>query len=252
MKCQEVKINIPEFIDGKLNKETNSLISAHIKACESCREIHAEFSSFMKFTDSFAEIEPPKDMKDEFLMMAEMEGFGAKTRKLHIPDWFKAAAMIILALGTFAAGYFSGAEKNDNAALMAEVKSLKQEVALAGLRDYSGPQKIEAVYSVGNDNSSSDVVDALVYTLNSDKNMNVRLAALSVLSGMVNENALVKKELIHALTIQEDPLLQISLIQVLTESGVKEAKENIERISNDNDTDPNVKEYAENMIKTII
>ena len=47
-------------------------------------------------------------------------------------------------------------------------------------------------------------------------------------------------------------MLQISLIQVLTESGVKEAKDNIEQITNNEDTDPNVKEYAENMIKTII
>ena len=253
MKCEEAKINIPEFIDGKLDESTRLALENHIKNCESCRETNTEFRSFLKYADSFSEIEPPKDMKDEFLMMAEMEGFGQKSRKLIISDWMKAAATIIIVFGTFAAGFFTGTDETDNSLLMAEVQSLKQQVLLAGLRDYSGPQKIETVYSVAQvENTNTDLVDALVYTLNSDNNINVRLAALNVLSGMITKNESVKTELINSLNVQENPLIQISLIQVLTESGVKEARGNIELISSKESTNPNVKEYAENMIKTII
>lgn len=253
MQCEEVKINIPEFIDGKLDKNTNSVISTHIEQCESCRETYTEFKSFLKYTDSFPEIEPPKNMKDEFLMMAEMEGFGQKTRKLIVPAWIKVAAMIIIVFGTFTVGYFTGNNDNDSSHLITEVQNLKQQVLLAGLRDYSGPQKIETVYSVAQvENTNADLIDALVYTLNSDKNINVRLAALNVLSGMINRNESVKNELINSLTIQENPLIQISLIQILTEGGIKEAKDNIELISGKESTDPSVKDFAENMIKTII
>ena len=253
MKCEDVKINIPEFIDGKLDESTSSSIHSHIQTCESCREIYSEFNSFLKFTDSFPEIEPPNDMKDEFLMLADMEEMDNKTRVLHIPGWIKVAAVIIFAFGTFSMGYFTGEGRNNNNHLVSEVENLKQQVLLAGLQDYSGPQKIEAVYSVASfETKNNDLVDALVYTMNSDKNINVRLAALNVLSEMIDQNESVKSELINSLVIQEDPLIQISLIQVLTQSGIKEAKDNIEFISNQEKTDPNVNEFAKDMVKTII
>lgn len=253
MKCEEVKINLSEYIDGKLDKNTHAIVSNHIYKCESCQEIYTELNSFIKFTDSFQNIEPPTGMKDEFLQLAEQENNKAKKRKLDLPSWVKVAAMIIVVFGTFAAGYFTGSEKNDNNLLLAEMENLKQQVLLAGLRDYSGPQKIQAVYNVSTIGKTNDeLINALVYTMNSDKNINVRLAALNVLSEMMDKNEKVKTELINSLTIQENPLIQISLIQVLTESGVKEARDNIESISNNKNTDQNVKEFAKDMVKTII
>jgi len=47
-------------------------------------------------------------------------------------------------------------------------------------------------------------------------------------------------------------LLQISLIQVLTESGVKEAREEIESMVRSEKTDVNVKAFAKDMVKIII
>lgn len=252
MHCEEVKINLPEFIDGKLDKSLTQKMEEHIQSCESCKEVHEEFYSFLKFSDSFPDIEPPKDMKEEFLLLAEEEEMKGKSKTL-FPDWLKVAAVILIAMGTFAGGYFSGSGNRSNELLQAEVKQLKQQVLLAGLKDYSGPQKIEAVYNVANvETTSNELVSALTYTLNNDKNINVRLAALTVLSGMINENETVKTELIHSLKVQDNPLIQISLIQALTLSGVKEAKDNIEFLSNQKDTDPNVKDFAENMVKTII
>jgi len=125
-------------------------------------------------------------------------------------------------------------------------------VLLASLRDYTGPQKIEAVYNISNTpNVNNDLIEALVYTMNSDKNTNVRLAAITALSGMMEKNSKIKHELIKSLSIQENPLLQISLIQVLTEKGVKEAKPQIESITNNEKTDESVKAFAKDMMKTI-
>lgn len=252
MHCEEVKINLPEFIDGKLDKTYASKIKEHIQSCSSCTKIHEELRSFLKFTDSIPEIEPPEGMKEEFMVLAGNEEIKGKTRVM-FPDWLKVAAVILIAIGIFSGGYFSGSGNKNTELLVAEVKELKQQVLLAGLQDYSGPQKIEAVYSVANvETTSNELIDALVYTLNSDKNVNVRLAALTVLSGMLNGNEQVKTELIKSLGIQDNPLIQISLIQTLTQNGVKEAKEDIEHLSIQKDTDPSVKDFAENMVKTII
>ena len=69
---------------------------------------------------------------------------------------------------------------------------------------------------------------------------------------MMDKNNRVKTELIKSLAVQENPLLQISLIQVLTEKGVKEAKQQIETITNNEKTDESVKAYAKDMMKIII
>jgi len=250
--CNEIKFDLPEYIDGKLDKKTTELVKNHLENCESCRILHAEMKSFLQFTDSFPEIEPPKGMKEEFLEMVEMEN-KPLGKSIRFPMWAKVAASVLIVFGTFFTGYFSGLKNNKISSLQTEVNTLKQEVLLAGLRDYSGPQKIEAVYNIKTSGSENEnLVDALVYTMNSDKNVNVRLAAINALSEMMGKNARIKTELIKSLPVQENPLLQISLIQVLTESGVKEAKDEIESISNNENTDQQVREYAKNMIKTII
>jgi len=69
MKCEEVKINLPEYIDDKLTPEVAGKIRSHLQNCDSCRELHSELKSFLKFTDSFPEITPPEGMKEEFMDM---------------------------------------------------------------------------------------------------------------------------------------------------------------------------------------
>ena len=252
MECNEVKINLPEYVDGKLDKTTSMLVSEHLETCDSCRTLHAELKSFLQFTDSFPEIEPPKGMKEEFMELANLES-SPMGRSIKIPVWTRVAAMILIVLGTFATGYFTGSKESEVSELKTEMGQLKQQVLLAGLRDYSGPQKIEAVYSLqASGVADESLVKALVHTMNTDKNVNVRLAAINALSEMMDKNGSIKMELIHSLSVQENPLLQISLIQVLTESGVKEAKDEIESISNNENTDREVRSYAKDMIKTII
>lgn len=252
MKCNEVKINLPEYIDGKQDETTSVLVSKHLKTCDSCRKLHNELKSFLQFTDSFPEIEPPEGMKEEFLEMADLDS-SPMGRTIRIPVWTKVAAMIFIVFGTFIIGYFTGSKKSEVSELKTEMGQLKQEVLLAGLRDYSGPQKIEAVYSLKTAGVADEtLVSALVHTMNTDKNVNVRLAAINALSEMMDKNENIKTDLIHSLSVQENPLLQISLIQVLTESGVKEAKDEIESISNNENTNKEVRNYAKDMIKTII
>ena len=228
-------------------------IGAHLQHCESCRELYSELKSFLKFTDSFPEIEPPEGMKEEFMNLVETEEDFNQRKMIFLPEWVKIAAILVVAIGTFVAGYFTGSGNNETEQLQAELNSIKQEALLAGLKDYSGPQKIEAVYNIKTLGTADNaLVDALVYTMNSDKNVNVRLAAINALSEMMNKNPNIKNELIQSLSLQDNPLLQISLIQVLTESGVKEAKEKIESISNDENANEQVREYAKDMIKIII
>jgi hypothetical protein len=255
MDCEEVKINLPEYIDRKLDDTTYATIQSHLENCDSCRALHGELSSFLTYLDTFPKPEVPEGMKEEFMELAAAQRIPESRKNLIIPMWVKLAAMVVLFFGTYWLGYRVGTGKGEMAQnqLATQLHEQKQEVMLASLKDYTGPQKIEAVYSISKSgNASDDLINALVYTMNSDKNVNVRLAAINALSEMMGKNERVKKELIRSLKVQENSLLQISLIQVLTESGVKEAKDEIESMTKSEKTDESVKSFAKNMIKIII
>lgn len=253
--CEEVKINLPEYIDRKLDETTYEAIRSHLEGCDSCRQLHSELSSFLTYMDAFPQPEAPEGMKEEFMELAAAQRIPEQHKTLVIPMWMKVAAMVVLFFATYQVGYRVGSGKGEIASnqLATQLHEQKQEVLLASLRDYTGPQKIEAVYNISKSgHASNDLINALVYTMNSDKNVNVRLAAINALSEMMDKNERVKTELIRSLTVQENSLLQISLIQVLTESGVKEAKDEIESMTNSETTDESVKAFAKDMMKIII
>jgi len=255
MNCEELRILLPEYIDGLLDEPTSGVVRSHLENCSACREQHSELSSFLDFTTSLSGVNPPQGMKAEFMEMMEAEMTPRQGRIIAIPAWLKIAAVLAVAMITFSGGYYLGNEKERTQQQRLEValNQTKQQVLMAGLQELTGPQKIKAVYSISQSGQSGDdLIDALVTTMNSDKNINVRLAAINALTGMLEMNPRVKKELIRSLSLQENALLQISLIQVLTESGVKEAKTAIESIAGRKETDEKVKDFAKDMIKIII
>lgn len=255
MNCEEIKMHLPEYIDGRLDKEKESIIRVHLEGCSRCSQEMQEMEGFLSFLGKMPRAKAPADMADEFAALMDSAELNGYKRSHFIPVWAKIAASVLLVLGTFAGGYFSGIQKNSlvQQRMAADLSAQKQQLMLASLRDYTGPQKIEAVYSISNTKEiSGDLVDALVNTMNRDRNANVRLAAIMALAGMVEKENRVKDELIRSLAIQENPLLQISLIQVLTEKGIREARQPIENMTNNEKTDASVKAFAKDMIKVII
>ena len=63
MKCEEVNVNLPEYIDRKLDETTSVAIRKHLESCPSCKALHSELSSFLNYMDSFPAPEVPEGMK---------------------------------------------------------------------------------------------------------------------------------------------------------------------------------------------
>ena len=88
-----------------------------------------------------------------------------------------------------------------------------------------------------------DIIGALVKTMNEDPNTNVRLAALESLAKFSKE-PLVKKQLIKALSIQKDPVVQIALIELLTTVRENKIIDELRKLTNDETTTQPVKDEA--------
>ena len=66
------------------------------------------------------------------------------------------------------------------------------------------------------------VLKALIYTLDYDRNVNVRIAAADAI-GRFGNNANVRDALVKSLLKQQEPTLQISIIDILTKFNERRA-----------------------------
>ncbi len=94
---------------------------------------------------------------------------------------------------------------------------------------------------------SRDVVDVLVKTLNTDPNSNVRLAAMDGLAKFYRETY-VRKQLVSSLKKQQDPVVQIALISLLTKMRESAILTQLETLVKQDSTIDAVKESAYNGI----
>ena len=113
MNCDEVKLNLPEYIDRKLDGATREKVEMHLESCPSCKAQLKEMTSFLAFMSSVPSPETPEGMKDEFeMMLAGLDIQEKKTVRL-MPMWTKIAAMVVLFFGTYWLGYKIGTHKSE-------------------------------------------------------------------------------------------------------------------------------------------
>lgn len=123
--------------------------------------------------------------------------------------------------------------------------SAEKQVLFAKLNDMgSTSQRLKAAAAFDQiTNTDHDIVDALVKTMNTDPSTNVRLAALDAL-GKFSKETYVKKKLLAALGKQTDPMVQISLIELLTRMRESSILHELDKLVNDGNTMDAVKDRA--------
>jgi HEAT repeat protein len=91
--------------------------------------------------------------------------------------------------------------------------------------------------------ADDEIVNALVKAMNEDPNTNVRLATLEAL-GKFKHEASVRKVLIESLAKQNDPVVQISLIQMMVDMKEKSIIGELEKLTQQKEILKAVKDEA--------
>ena len=176
------------------------------------------------------------------------------------------AAMLLLGLGL---GYLTFGRRGDDVALLRqEVGDLHSMVALSLLEKGSASERLQGVAfsrdslgslgagrgalpgpddqgdqgQGGQRDQSEQVVAALFTRLLEDPNVNVRLAALEALRPTANR-ADHRGRLVEAVSRQDSPLVALSLIDLLIESGTPAARHDLEQLLANDQLDPVVRGY---------
>lgn len=162
------------------------------------------------------------------------------------------AAGLVLLLTGFAAGLLverQGASDQQVAALQQEIQQMKTALVYGTTQPVTASERISAVKlseRVPQNSTSLDgeITEILIYTLNNDQNINVREAAAEALFRFRNEPR-IRKALVNSLNKQDDPLMQLTLINMLVELKEKSAINQMQKLFMDSDTREVVKTRLE-------
>ena len=126
-----------------------------------------------------------------------------------------------------------------------EVASMKQLVTLSLLQQQSASDRLRGVeWSYRLAPPDEQVLSALLRALDSDPNVNVRLAAVDALHQFGADSA-VRKGLLRSLEVQRSPLVQFELINLMVDLKEKGSVPVLKELSQRQDLDPTVRERAE-------
>lgn len=259
MEESKMKELMIDYLDGNLTGELNDFVAKHIEKSEKWK---AEFEKLKELTtlmENSVELTPDASLKADFdkmlseqMSMANMsvsqpvEKVETKTIYWNSPKmWMQiAASLTILVVGVMlGTNLTSDTQQDEMMALRKEMEATKNLV-LASLQNQSASSRISAVnasYQIAT--MDDEIVDALIKTMNTDENANVRLAAVDALSEFADEEK-VRKALIASLGTQDKPLVQMALINLMVLLKENRAIKPMQEIIHDENSIEVVKDEA--------
>ena len=94
------------------------------------------------------------------------------------------------------------------------------------------------------------VEQALLHAVNHDSNINVRLSAVDALA-KVGNNPEVRRALVDSLAVQDSPLVEIALIDLLVQFNDKDAAPALRKLAQDAQVDEEVRNRASQSLKKL-
>jgi hypothetical protein len=267
MSCERFREQIPECLAGRLESGARERLIAHLELCSACRADMAEMGAVWRGLESLPVAEPDPSMRSRFVEVLEayqagMEQGRARTvvpanRPWWMAGWWPAKAawqtaltMLLLLAGGIGGHYLarpraaSAPTTPEIAQLQSQIENLRQTVALSMLQDQSSSSRIRGVtYASQVQQPDQQIDQALLYTLNHDANVNVRLRAVDALENLAGRPD-IQRALVDALPLQDSPLVDVALIDVLTEVNDKAAIPALRQLAQDPKADDAVRQRA--------
>jgi len=268
MKCEEVESKMIDYLDNNLEEGIRQEIEKHLEKCERCLDELRDSQQVLNLMSLDEMIKPDDSLRINFYHMLhseikKSEGRSASSLSKRLSPWYNlsryriAAGIALLICGTFIGllinnGLNSSYASNELKQLHSEVSALKKATMFTMLKDESSSERIQAVSYAGDlVKADENVIEVLIKTLNYDKNVNVRMAAAYALSRFADQRA-VCDSLVRSLSLQSDPILQVTLINILAERREKSALRPIQEIIANRSTLKEVRAVAENSLRVLI
>lgn len=214
-----------------------------------------------KYSGSIETPEPGQRVHDRFYRFLESEqspmgklasiNFGGK---LHLSPskWFTYAAIAAsLIIGIMIGDFWNPVSNSDEKIdlLSKEVTQMREVLMISLLQNDSPVERLRAVNLSQEIPETDDrLIEALLNTLNNDRNVNVRVAAINALIER-GTNPTVRKGLIDSISNQSSPLVQIALADAMITLQASDSATEFERLlAETEEMDASVRTKLENTI----
>lgn len=250
METEKWESRIIEYIDGKGTVEERALVEKELASNEAHYLLYEQLREVIQAMDKVEILQPSGKLKAEFETALQLEINSQKKTTHTVffsPTMYRIAAGVILVMITLGIGYWVN-KNNEHEKQLTELKNQLEEnrqMMLAMLGDQQSASQRMVGVSVAYELEAADeqIVKVLVKTMNEDTNTNVRLAALDALSKF-NTESNVRQALINSLATQKDPVVQIALIQLLVKLKEEGVVKQLEKLTKDPSTMKAVKDEA--------
>jgi hypothetical protein len=163
-------------------------------------------------------------------------------------------SMALVVLGVFIGVRVSAPDshKEELNAMHTELANMRQMVALSMLQQQSASGRLEGVtWTRREERLDPQVLSALLHTLRFDPSVDVRLAALDALSRYAAAQPQLRSSVADALQEQQSPLVQVALIDQLVEWRDRQAAGHLEKLRQDPNVNPTVRQRADWAIRNL-
>ncbi len=261
---EKFEIVAMDYLSGNLTegeaKEFETFLEAHVE----CREKYEELMQSWEQLQAMQTPDPSEKMDEAFFNMLSsvIEKEQGKAPKQSIvsmlsgifrPQWVIGSFLLLIGLGV---GYFLRPEvepiPTQTIAANNETEEVRQKLVLTLLDQPSANQRLQGVSEANKfENADDIVIKALLKTLNSDPNVNVRLAAIESLTNYVDKPE-VRQGLVQSIPNQESPILQITLANLMVALQEKSSIAPFKQLLKQKELDTTVKKRIERSIESII
>jgi hypothetical protein len=264
MMDEKFEIWAMDYMSGNLSEKEAKGFEAFLDERMEYREKYDELLKAWELLQTMQTPEPSEKMDETFfgMLSSEMEREQGKAPKQNIvsmlsgifrPQWVIGIFLLLFGLGV---GYFLRPDvetiPTQTIAANNETEEVRQKLVLTLLDQPSANQRLQGVSEANKfENADDIVIRALLKTLNSDPNVNVRLAAIESLTNYVDKPE-VRQGLVQSIPNQESPILQITLANLMVALQEKASIEPFKQLLKQKQLDTTVKKRIERSIESII
>ncbi len=271
MNCGEIQQLVVDYLSGNLATEARTKFEKHTAECESCR---AELERLNAVWHAFAHVPeeaPSAEMSARFYAMLEAYKQGMQQspskRSLRariagiLENWWpkKPAVQFALSLCLLMSGVLIGGVSNmrilgggEMAKLRMEMTEMRQMFTISLLNQSSSSERLRGVSICSQiKKPSATLLETLVSALDTDENVNVRLAAVDALY-LFSDLPDVRTALVRSMSRQTSPMVQVALIDLLVHIKEQRALDALRELIINNNIHPIVKDRAELGLQQII
>ncbi len=272
MKCEDMEKLFPDFFKGDLEPEIKEKMKKHLNECSECRLEAKSLNLLWEKLEEMPEEMPGVRMDERFDMMMEAYASGVKTGRSQVSLYHKfneiisnilpktPALQFALIAVIFFSGIFIGDRGMDDgntirsdelARMRADIQNTNQLVMLSLMNQATTSERIKNIMKFESyEKLNEEAINTLITVLNNDPDTSVRLETIEILNKFI-DNQYVKDNLLIALQSQENPYVQIALIDMFVMENEKKAADIFKAMLFKNNLNVQVKQKLEEGIANI-